>query len=77
MLCCLLPLQVNAQSTQKLTKTDKGKIVNRVKEYCDLISTFSKDIEQIDKMEDIFNLCENSKVQTFDDIALYPLKMWI
>ena len=69
MLCCLLPLQVNAQSTQKLTKTDKGKIVNRVKEYCDLISTFSKDIEQIDKMEDIFNLCENSKVQTFDDIA--------
>lgn len=69
MLCCLLPLQVNAQSTQKLTKTDKEKIVNRVKEYCDLISTFSKDIEQIDKMEDIFNLCENSKVQTFDDIA--------
>ena len=69
MLCCLLPLQVNAQSTQKLTKTDKEKIVNRVKAYCDLISTFSKDIEQIDKMEDIFNLCENSKVQTFDDIA--------
>ena len=69
MLCCLLPLQVNAQSTQKLTKADKEKIVNRVKEYCDLISTFSKDIEQIDKMEDIFNLCENSKVQTFDDIA--------
>lgn len=69
MLCCLLPLQVNAQSTLKLTKADKEKIVNRVKEYCDLISTFSKDIEQIDKMEDIFNLCENSKVQTFDDIA--------
>ena len=69
MLCCLLPLQVNAQSTQKLTKADKEKIVNRVKAYCDLISTFSKDIEQIDKMEDIFNLCENSKVQTFDDIA--------
>lgn len=68
-LCCLLPLQVNAQSTQKLTKADKEKIVNRVKAYCDLISTFSKDIEQIDKMEDIFNLCENSKVQTFDDIA--------
>lgn len=69
MLCCLLPSQVNAQSTQKLTKADKEKIVNRVKAYCDLISTFSKDIEQIDKMEDIFNLCENSKVQTFDDIA--------
>ena len=69
MLCCLLPSQVNAQSTQKLTKADKEKIVNRVKEYCDLISTFSKDIEQIDKMEDIFSLCENSKVQTFDDIA--------
>ena len=69
MLCCLLPLQVNAQSTQKLTKADKEKIVNRVKAYCDLISTFSKDIEQIDKMEDIFSLCENSKVQTFDDIA--------
>lgn len=69
MLCSLLPSQVNAQSTLKLTKADKEKIVNRVKEYCDLISTFSKDIEQIDKMEDIFNLCENSKVQTFDDIA--------
>lgn len=69
MLCCLLPTQVNAQSTQKLTKADKEKIVNRVKQYCDLISTFSKDIEQIDKMEDIFSLCENSKVQTFDDIA--------
>ena len=69
MLCCLLPSQVNAQSTLKLTKADKEKIVNRVKEYCDLISTFSKDIEQIDKMEDIFSLCENSKVQTFDDIA--------
>lgn len=69
MLCCLLPTQVNAQSTQKLTKADKEKIVNIVKLYCDLISTFSKDIEQIDKMEDIFSLCENSKVQTFDDIA--------
>lgn len=69
MLCCLLPSQVNAQSTLKLTKADKEKIVNRVKAYCDLISTFSKDIEQIDKMEDIFSLCENSKVQTFDDIA--------
>lgn len=69
MLCCLLPSQVNAQSTLKLTKADKEKIVNRVKQYCDLISTFSKDIEQIDKMEDIFSLCENSKVQTFDDIA--------
>lgn len=69
MLCCLLPTQVNAQSTLKLTKADKEKIVNKVKQYCDLISTFSKDIEQIDKMEDIFSLCENSKVQTFDDIA--------
>lgn len=25
MLCCLLPTQVNAQSTQKLTKADKEK----------------------------------------------------
>lgn len=57
-----------AQNTQ-LTSSEQNRIVERVKEYCNLMQAFSGDIEQIEKMEEIIAMCENNKVQTFDDLS--------
>lgn len=53
----------------KLTSSERDVLINRVKEYCGLLQSFSGDIEQIDKIEEIFAMCENDKVQTFDDLS--------
>lgn len=65
LLCVII---IHAQEL-KLTSAERDMLVDRVKEYCKLLQTFSGDMEQVDKMEDIFAMCENDKVQTFDDLS--------
>ena len=62
-------MNMMAQKQIKLTANDKERIVKKVKKYCDMLITFSSDIENVDKMEQITELCENDKVQTFDDLS--------
>lgn len=62
-------MNMMAQKQKKLTANDKERIVKKVRNYCDMLITFSKDIENVDKMEQITELCENDKVQTFDDLS--------
>lgn len=69
LLFCFIPMNMMAQKQIKLTANDKERIVKKVKKYCDMLITFSSDIENVDKMEQITGLCENDKVQTFDDLS--------
>ena len=59
---------VNSETT-KLTPDAKNKVVERVKEYCDLMKGFSGDVEKVDNMETIYGMCENSNVSVFNDLV--------
>ncbi len=58
--------QLDAQTQQK--------VVDRVKEYCQLMQEFSADVEKIDNMETIYDMCENNNVSVFNDLSLSAAK---
>lgn len=71
MAICLLACAVGSACAQadKLSKDERELIEKQVEKYCGFMQLFSGDMEQIDKMDSIFAMCENSKVQTFDDLS--------
>lgn len=60
------PIELEAES---LSSEARQKIENRVKEYCQLMTLFSGNIENITLLDSIVSMCENNKVQTFDDLT--------
>lgn len=61
-----VPIQLDAEN---LSSEARQKIENRVKEYCQLMTFFSENIENITLLDSIVSMCENNKVQTFDDLT--------
>lgn len=61
-----VPIQLDAEN---LSSEARQKIENRVKEYCQLMTLFSGNIENITLLDSIVSMCENNKVQTFDDLT--------
>lgn len=61
-----LPIQLEAET---LSSESRQRIENRVKEYCKLMTLFSGNIENVTLLDSIFSMCENNKVQTFDDLT--------
>ncbi|MBP3285902.1 MAG: hypothetical protein J6M15_03055 [Prevotella sp.] len=53
----------------KLDSKPQKLVVERVKEYCSLMQEFSGDVEKIENMEKIYEMCENSNVSVFNDLA--------
>lgn len=58
-----------AAKEPKLGDSAQKQVVERVKEYCNLMKEFSGDVEKIENMEKIFAICENSNVSVFNDLA--------
>lgn len=70
MVCVLLASTINIIMGQtNLTKENREKIINHVKQYCELLKDFSGNAENIELLDTILAKCENGKVQTFDDLA--------
>lgn len=69
-LMTLLPFAAPVQSETKNLSSDVRQIIeNRVKDYCKLMALFSGNIENITLLDSIVSMCENNKVQTFDDLS--------
>ena len=62
-----------ADETQSDAQTQQ-KVVDRVKEYCQLMQEVSGDVGKIDNMETIYGMCENSNVSVFNDLATASTK---
>lgn len=60
----LLPFGLQAADLNEQVKT---LVIDKVKEYCTLMSRFAGDMENIEDMDRIVALCENNKVSTYDD----------
>ena len=58
--------QLDAQTQQQ--------VIDRVKEYCKLMQEFSGDVEKIENMDKIFDMCENSNVSVFNDLTTASTK---
>ena len=58
---------MNGEAVQISSGTQK-RVVERVKEYCDLMKGFSGDAEKIDNMEIIYDICENSGISVINDL---------
>lgn len=54
---------------EELSSDTRHIIENRVRKYCNLVTLFSENIENITLLDSIFSMCENNKVQTFDDLT--------
>lgn len=59
----------NASVAPKLDAETQKQAIERVKEYCQLMQEVSGNIENIDKIENIYTICENSNVSVFNDLA--------
>lgn len=59
----------NASILPKLDAETQKQAIERVKEYCQLMQEVSGNIENIDKIENIYTICENSNVSVFNDLA--------
>lgn len=73
-LCSCLLLMMSSIATYaandaKLDAQTQQKVVDRVKEYCNLMQEFSADVEKIDNMDKIYAMCENNNVSVFNDLA--------
>ena len=69
LLLMLLTSASHAAKEPKLDEQTQKQIIDRVKEYCTLMQEFSGDVEKIDNMDKIFDMCENSNVSVFNDLA--------
>lgn len=73
----LLMLLTSASYAAKVPRLDEQtqkQVVERVKEYCTLMQEFSGDVEKIENMDKIFDMCENSNVSVFNDLAASSTK---
>lgn len=70
----LLSLASFAADETQLDAQTQQKVVDRVKEYCQLMQEFSADVEKIDNMETIYGMCENNNVSVFNDLSLSAAK---
>ena len=70
----LLTLASFAADETQLDAQTQQKVVDRVKEYCQLMQEFSADVEKIDNMETIYEMCENNNVSVFNDLSLSAAK---
>ena len=73
----LLMLLTSASYAAKVPRLDEQtqkQIIDRVKEYCTLMQEFSGDVEKIDNMDKIFDMCENSNVSVFNDLVVSSTK---
>lgn len=59
----------NASILPKLDAETQKQAIERVKEYCQLMQEVSGNIENIDKIENIYTICENSNVSVFNDLT--------
>lgn len=59
----------NASVAPNLDAETQKHAIERVKEYCRLMQEVSGNIENIDKIENIYSICENSNVSVFNDLA--------
>lgn len=73
-LLLILSMTSYASSTQNLDVPTQKKVIERVKEYCGLMQQIAGDVENIDKMETMFSLCENSNVSVFNDLSTSSTK---
>lgn len=74
LLLVLLSLASYAAKGLKLDAQTQKQVIERVKEYCDLMQEFSGDVEMIENMDKIFAICENSNVSVFNDLATASTK---
>ena len=56
-------------STKEVSIDVKSQVVDRVKEYCQLMEGISGDAEKIEDMEKIMAMCENSNVSVINDLT--------
>ena len=63
-----------ASKEPKLDAQTQQQVIDRVKEYCNLMQEFSSDVEKIENMDKIFDMCENSNVSVFNDLAAASTK---
>ena len=73
----LLTLSISASSASKEPKLDaqtQQQVIDRVKVYCNLMQEFSGDVEKIENMDKILDMCENSNVSVFNDLATASTK---
>ena len=59
----------NASIAPNLDAETQKQAIERVKEYCQLMQEVSGNIENIDKIENIYSICENSNVSVFNDLT--------
>lgn len=59
----------NASILPKLDAETQKQAIERGKEYCQLMQEVSGNIENIDKIENIYTICENSNVSVFNDLT--------
>lgn len=64
----------NASVAPNLDAETQKHAIERVKEYCRLMQEVSGNIENIDKIENIYSICENSNVSVFNDLATSSTK---
>ncbi len=56
-------------STKEAPLNIQQQVVERVKEYCQLMLEVSGDVEKIELMDKIYDLCENNNVSVFNDLT--------
>lgn len=54
---------------KELSKEIQQQVIEKTKEYCALLQEFSGDVEKVENLEMITELCENSNVSVFDDLS--------
>ena len=69
LLLALVSTACFAADDTKLDAETQKQVVNKVKEYCTLMQEFSADVEKIDNMETIYDMCENNNLSLFNDLA--------
>lgn len=70
LLLLILSMTSKASETTSLDAQTQKKVIERVKEYCGLMQEISGDVENIDKMETMYSLCENNNVSVFNDLTV-------
>ena len=61
-------------STKEAPLNIQQQAVERVKEYCQLMLEVSGDVEKIELMDKIYDLCENNNVSVFNDLTVPSAK---
>lgn len=69
-LCLLLAVCVMpCQAGNNLDAATQKKVVDCVEKYCKLLKEISGNVENIDKQEELYGMCENENVSVFNDLV--------